>query len=950
MADRKELLRQAEQILADHAALGIQPIPLLGKDPRINGKGWGNRDYKPADFIRNGAITNIGWLYGPASNGLCEIDIDTDRFADISKVVALYNEIGCVQAGRGGQVRRVIFRVEDRPENMLGNGGVNAKLPYALTNKTNSDGSPTSAGLNWRLGGLKREGDKRLNLEVQSCVIGTHPDTGEELEFMNESEPADIPTIPWESALALWHRMLDSTGAIAQGKGGQSQFRGIRDPADIKPRQPISDFDWSDQSDMGEWLKRVKSCLSASLVCAHYGLPVVAGQPSQPCPFCHEKRTEGEHLLFVSNDDWMMTCFHANTCPAANYGMENNVGTWSFSPLDVIAYKEDALIDDLEWLLHTAEKIMGIESMLSEVSSEPEPATPPAAAAADGKKSKKGKKESKTKDDGRDSFISVGLPSEAQRLWLDQIIDGMRGNRGKLQDGIPINMGYGDFLRIDEQHYLWNGKTWQPASPGDVEARVSLLARGITAYTKKVKDELQLPRKGLSPTDSHMRHIMGAGLLFPPSQTGLLEPDRARGHNFVTCEMMTGWQGFQDGYLRVAATGELEFMEGRRDMVFPRSLPYDAPREIVPTEEIIAVDDFPLARAMHEWWPGDAAMRLRAWEFLGSVVIGNPVQRKLCVAFGAGGTGKTTYADCVGAMAGEQHFAWLEVSNFRDESFIISQVDGTSVVHINDAPAASEMSGVDGNRRDTENDRLLKEVFTRAKSWLGAQSVKGRGPYARYKNCRTEFQMVLTTNELPRVGGASEDNSFRRRLLLLPMMEVIPPASITREDFWRELVGDSAMQTEIARYAVSAYSHMRLRSGGGREVYTTTEALEHRVSDMLTHDDTDLLDYLEPHYPEDGPKQYLPLPALVLLWQFANGQAYDLEAVSPRQQGMLRDMVCSRMKVNAKRMRWNDTGKRLMVLEDVHIDIEEDAMLDVLDDIEDELGYKIFFDPKAARS
>ena len=116
---------EARELLVWAATLGWSLIPLEGKVP-MGGGTWRKRVFAPREFVRR----NIGIRFGPASMGMCEIDIDTDQKEDIAKVIAAYKKHNPVLIGRGGNVRRCMFRIKNRPVEEINRARKLAKLPY----------------------------------------------------------------------------------------------------------------------------------------------------------------------------------------------------------------------------------------------------------------------------------------------------------------------------------------------------------------------------------------------------------------------------------------------------------------------------------------------------------------------------------------------------------------------------------------------------------------------------------------------------------------------------------------------------------------------------------------------------------------------------------------------------------------------------------------------------
>lgn len=71
-----------EAAAAEYLSLGLRPVPLDGKDPSVNGAAWHARAYGAADHRGR----NVGLVLGPASGGLCDVDLDCAEAREIAPI------------------------------------------------------------------------------------------------------------------------------------------------------------------------------------------------------------------------------------------------------------------------------------------------------------------------------------------------------------------------------------------------------------------------------------------------------------------------------------------------------------------------------------------------------------------------------------------------------------------------------------------------------------------------------------------------------------------------------------------------------------------------------------------------------------------------------------------------------------------------------------------------
>lgn len=101
-----------------YSNVGLEPVPLDGtKNPRINGKGWGLRNYRPFHFERvKNRIGGIGLKTGDLGNGLCAFDLDHHAYRD----AALSILPATLGIGRGGSLRKLIVICDGKSPPQIG--------------------------------------------------------------------------------------------------------------------------------------------------------------------------------------------------------------------------------------------------------------------------------------------------------------------------------------------------------------------------------------------------------------------------------------------------------------------------------------------------------------------------------------------------------------------------------------------------------------------------------------------------------------------------------------------------------------------------------------------------------------------------------------------------------------------------------------------------------------
>ena len=277
-------LRAAKGMLSWCQRLGVSPVPLAADSNMPFHKAWGLADFTAQDFLdKQGRLLNVGWLLGPRSGWLCDIDIDTDDGEEIYKISGVYEDIGALAIGYSGRVSHYMFRVSGRPE-------FHEPVGYSIVFGHKRDNGK-EAGLEWLLGGKKLDGTPK---QKQSRVWGRHQ-SGARLEFLGgRPETADdIPTIDWQEANEMWDDIQTKLGGTkrrnSNGKGSEQNYApAVREARDL-------DLELS-----------MKAAIRLM-----YGITVQTDISSQMCPVCKQKA-----LLVHEQSAY---CYHENSCPSKEW-------------------------------------------------------------------------------------------------------------------------------------------------------------------------------------------------------------------------------------------------------------------------------------------------------------------------------------------------------------------------------------------------------------------------------------------------------------------------------------------------------------------------------------------------------------------------------------------------------------------------------------------------------
>ena len=306
--------QKIEKMLAWCKELGVRPLPLVSTNDKQKADGtwyggkapvgtdWGIKAHPPSAFIyrspakcaqewlKAGDMRCVGFQLGPASGGL--IDIDLDCPAAIERAAEYFGDLNPVEYGRGGVRTHMMLRATQIPDT------IQTKYTGMIPSEEGEN-----VGVELRTGyGKTKSGDPA---QLQSMVLGYHPDSGERLEFMGGSPRRfeDFPSVPFTELLARFGSLCDAIGARKVW-------------ARQAPRQlDASRRQWADDG----LVDRVRAALPPlSVLCAEYaGDGGTSGRLGlQQCPFC---QNGGNPVLSVDDTAGQAYCFW-DGCPSRSLG------------------------------------------------------------------------------------------------------------------------------------------------------------------------------------------------------------------------------------------------------------------------------------------------------------------------------------------------------------------------------------------------------------------------------------------------------------------------------------------------------------------------------------------------------------------------------------------------------------------------------------------------------
>ena len=288
--------------------IGVRIVPLVSindtKDSkgrtsggkRPVGKDWGIRHYDAKEFVftaretrgqpkdspfKAGEYKNIGFVLGPPSKGLVDIDLDCE--AAIARAGEFFGDLGCVEFGRSGKRTHLMLRATMVPEDVA----------TRYTGMVNDGDGNESVGIEFRTGhGKTRTGDP---FQLQTMTRGFHPDTWEQIEFIGRppSRFEDFPQVSFSEILERFGALCDAIDA-----------RKVWIKPERVQKQHVSRMNWEDDDKKLEILGRLPPL---SVMCAEYAGDALGGRDqNQQCPFC---QNGGKPVLSVNDEQGVAYCF-----------------------------------------------------------------------------------------------------------------------------------------------------------------------------------------------------------------------------------------------------------------------------------------------------------------------------------------------------------------------------------------------------------------------------------------------------------------------------------------------------------------------------------------------------------------------------------------------------------------------------------------------------------------
>ena len=314
--------------------LGVKPLPLATTNDKTKtdgskyggkapiGKDWGLRDHTATEFIYHGPMTDwikdgdmrcVGFQLGPPSGGLIDIDLDSEEACD--RAGEFFGDLKPVEYGRGGVRTHILLRASDIPDDIL------AKYTGFL-------GKQTAVELRTGYGETK-DGDP---IQLQSMILGHHPDTGEKLHFIGDSPQHhdDFPQVPFSDILSRFTALCD---AIEARKVWVKQ-----QPQKLNSNRAAYTND--------VLVERIRDALPPlSRMCADYAQDEPNGSSLQQCPAC---KNGGNPVLSVDDTAGYAYCFW-DGCDTRSWGAKGG-----FDAFHLVGNMEG--ITDFRHLLNTCQR------------------------------------------------------------------------------------------------------------------------------------------------------------------------------------------------------------------------------------------------------------------------------------------------------------------------------------------------------------------------------------------------------------------------------------------------------------------------------------------------------------------------------------------------------------------------------------------------------------------
>lgn len=224
----------------------------------------------------------------------------------------------------------------------------------------------------------------------------------------------------------------------------------------------------------------------------------------------------------------------------------------------------------------------------------------------------------------------------------------------------------------------------------------------------------------------------------------------------------------------------------------------------------------------------DPKDRLTFLQSMGSIIYGNPQDRKFFVLAGAAGSGKSTAYDIISAILPANGIHTAEESMLK-EKYLVKRVDGKDLLVI---PELKSEKHKDSDWRDT---------ISKIKLITGDSKSDGRDLYEGLSECDlTDCQILAIANEPPSFSAyPSEIEAIERRLVLIPFTDTISKAK-KNPNIKRDLTRGSRM-SKLSALALAAYA--TCWSENKLEDYSVSESASEEVKKMLQGNWVDVAKY-----------------------------------------------------------------------------------------------------------
>lgn len=780
-----------QQIHKHLTQLGFQVIPIGNKKAPISAKGeskrWGRRDWQPDDFLRR----NWGTGLGARASHICDIDID---IADLNwqgykqltdNIKILFADCQPLLLGRAGKLRHIIFRVEDRPAD-------DAATKHTITLADSHSSTAGKDHLELRLGLATDDPDLD---GLQTIIWGAHD--GEPIQW--HIPDGKIGSLHYTTLMARWQSLRDNYG-------------NPNPKPNPKPQKAIPDYS---HDHLAADIKADPNNF-ADIIAADSGTNIQVGK-SYKCPLGigHEDRNPS----FSIQRSGVAIC--SDNCPSQQWSKASSGG---FDIYTYIAQKRNLHIqDDFPEIIEIVCGYLNI--------------TPPKKRKNHTTATPKNNPKKDTQNEADETpniRTTLGLNKRYINDWLSDIIDQLAGTTEQTD---TANTGEGKAVKLNNIIYFWqisgDGGAWMPVSDTQADQRISAIAAATPLNVATPKTSADW-RTGISPAAEELARIKKSHILAAPSEAILQDISlTSQPHNIITGAPAPGHASFADKPITIK-NGEVITLPADRQHIYPRAMPYPAPASYPTAEETAQANTTELEKIVqHSLTEPDDITAY--YEFAGSILYGNPAQRKMAIAEGQGATGKSTCGKLIRYAVGWNNSEGLTIDKFANlQNFVIVNLHNKAFLHIDDPLDPDQLES---------NANLWKQMTGRLKDLLGTDITKERNLHEALRDISLNFQAYISTNKAPKIGSITEEESIARRLLSLPMTHRIPPNTQKGDKYIPQIIADNPDELTIfASHALAAYARLTHREPGSED-YTISQRAQDNLTRYLQDDTADYLSF-----------------------------------------------------------------------------------------------------------